>query len=94
MGIGGDIGLHRNDRGSEPAFHVTGTTAKDLAVPDDCRKRIKAPAFARINDIDMRVEMHGRARARALPAGNNIGSRITVTVAGRIVGADVADVKT
>ena len=89
--IDGHEGFGRDDRGGEPALHVAGAAAIDAAVADDAGERIDAPAFAGLHHVDMRVEMHGGARAAAVETGDHIGAGIAVGVAGRAFAAHIFD---
>jgi hypothetical protein len=85
--------LGRDDRGRQPTLHVAGAAPVDAAFLHRSRERIDRPAFARLDDVDMRVEMDGRARAAAFEAGDHIGTRVAVVVARRALAAHIVDRK-
>ena len=77
-----------NDRGGEPALHVAGASAIDPAVLHQAGKGIDGPAVARLDHVDMRVEMHAGAGRAAVEARDHVDSRIAVAVAWRALGTD------
>ena len=83
--------LDGDDRGGEPALHVAGAAAIDLAVRDHAGEGIDRPAVAGLDDVDVRVEMDGRSARPAVEAGDDVDARIAVGVAGRAFGADEFD---
>ena len=87
-GLGGD------DAGGKPALHVTGAAAIDAAVPDLATEGIGGPAMPNLDHVDMGVEMHAGAGARALAAGDDIPARMPVAVADRARRADQLGMKT
>ncbi len=87
-------GFDRDHGRGDPALHVAGAAAVDLAVPQHRRERVDGPALAGLDHVDVAVEMHTWARPAAFPAGYDIDPGIGVAVAGRAFGADIGDLET
>src|SRR5690606_6158544 len=81
-------GFRGNDRGGEPALHVAGAAAEDLAVLELAAEGIGGPARADFDHVAMRVEMHCLAWKAALTAGDEVPARIPVAVARRALRPD------
>ena len=82
VGKEGEEGLHRHDRGRQPALHVAGAAAVDAPLAHGPAERIEAPAGAGLDHVDMAVEMDARPRPPAFAPGDHVPARIAVAVAG------------
>ena len=88
IGIGGDEGLRRDDRGRQPALHVTGPTAIDPAVTQFAAERIDGPAVPDHDHIGVGVEVNALPGPRPLTPCDDVPAGIPVTVTQRPLGPD------
>ena len=79
--------LERDHRGRDAAFHVAGAAAVQEALADHAGERVDAPAVARLDDVEMAVEMDAGAGAAAFVAADHVDPRMALAVAERALGA-------
>ena len=89
-----DEGFDSDHGCGQPAFHVAGPAPIDTVRLNIPAKRVPRPAFAKRNDVGVRIEMHTRPRAGTFMAGNDIPARIFVAVAQRTLGTQLDRLKT
>ena len=63
--------LERDHRGRDAALHVAGAAAVQPAVADHAGERVDAPAVARLDDVEVAVEVDAAGRARGLRSGRS-----------------------
>src|SRR6185312_14660933 len=92
--IGIEESFDSDNRGGEPALHVTGTPPINPPILHHAGERIDRPAIARFDHVDMRVEMNAGTGRAAVETGDYIDARIAVAVARRSFGANEFGLKT
>ncbi len=80
--------FRRDDGSGEAALHVAGAASIDAAVLHDAGIGVDRPAFAGLHHVDMRVEMHRGAVAASVEPGNDVGARVAVRIARRVLPPD------
>jgi hypothetical protein len=80
---GVDERLHGDDGRGDPALHVAGAAAEDLAVPDDPGEGVHRPAGTGLHHVDVAVEMHAGSARPALAPRDHVDPRMALAVSRR-----------
>ena len=88
VGVLFDERFRRNDRRSQAALHITGTTSIDVAIRDFATKGIKGPAGPDLNHIGVAVEVNTIAQRCSVAPRNDVPTGIAFAIAGCVECAD------
>jgi hypothetical protein len=83
----------RHHGGGDAALHVAGAAAVDAPVLHRAGERLEAPPHARLDHVDVAVEMHAWPGPAALVAGDDVGPGEPVAVADRTLGPHERDLE-